>query len=147
MVNLWFVALGAGLLVVILLAAYAARLWWRVWRQSRASTRRHAASREDQAHSMHVLARLVLDDELNLTEGAIRLKVLLDHWLPAGEGQQAYPAIYRLHDATAHMPRRLERRQWPRAEIERLDAEREVLESQHREQVLAEADRLLSRLG
>jgi CRP-like cAMP-binding protein len=54
-------------------------------------------------------------------EVALRVVVLLGEWM-----------------------RRLERRRYPRAEIERLDAEREALEAEYREAVIAEARRLLT---
>lgn len=143
--TVWsLITLAAAAAVILALGVYAVLLWRRVWRVRAEQRARHAEARADQVHSIRVLAAAVAEGELNLTEGAIRLKVLLDNLLPAHEGERRYPAVYALHDATTHMPRRLARRQRPRAEIERLDAEREILEAQYRERVIAEARSLLT---
>lgn len=125
--------------IVLALVGYAGWLWRRVLQRRRARAARHHAARADQSQSIRLITAALLEDDLNLTEAAIRLKVLVDNRLPPGEGQDCYPAIYGLYDATEHMPRRLARREHPRAEIERLDAERQLLEAQYRERVLAEA--------
>lgn len=134
----------AGGALCLALAGYALWLWREVWRRRADWRARRGEAGAHRRDSIRILARAVIDDELNLSEGAIRLKVLLDHEVPAETGAQRFPAIYGLHDATAHMPRRLERRRRPRAEIARLDAEREALEADYREAVVAEARRLLT---
>lgn len=144
MLTLLMIAGGA---IVLVLAGYAGWLWRRVLRRRRARAARHHEARADQSQSIRLITAALLEDDLNLTEAAIRLKVLIDNRLPPGEGQEHYPAIYGLYDATDHMPRRLARRQHPRAEIQRLDAERQLLEAQYRERVLVEARDLAERFG
>lgn len=134
----------AALLVVAGLAIYALQLWRGVWRRDGEQARVKAQARDDQVRSVRLLALSMLDGDLNLSEGAIRLKVMLDHLLP-DSGARSYPDIYALHDATAHMPRGAARKQHPRDEIRRLDAQREVLESQYREPVMAQARQLLAK--
>lgn len=136
----------AAAAVVAGLAAYALWLWSAVWRREGARRRRTADARDDQVAGLRILARALLDGELNVTESAIRMKVLLDHLRGGRAAAAAYPAIYALHDATEHMPRRLERKRRPAAEIARLDAEREALEARHGEAVRADARRLLDNL-
>lgn len=132
----------AALLVVAGLAIYALQLWRGVWRRNGEQARLKAQARDDQVSSVRLLARSMLDGDLNLSEGAIRLKVMLDHLQPDA-GARGYPAIYALHDATAHMPRGAARKQRPRDEIRKLDAQREALEADYREPVLAQARQLL----
>ena len=130
-------------LLIFALAYYAWSLWRGVWRQDHANTERKAAVHADQTNSVRVLAKSLLDGDLNLSEGAIRLKVLLDHLQPDGSGQHDYPDLYALHDATAHMPRGAARKSQTRPQIRAWDAERERLETQHRAAVLVQAQRLL----
>ena len=132
-----------GALVVIALAVYAWNLWQGVWRRDSESVVRKASAHEDQVNSVRVLAKSLLDGDLNLSEGAIRLKVLLDHLQPDGSGQRDYPDVYALHDAIAHMPRGAARKACSRAELRAMDNERERLEAQYREQVLLQAGGLL----
>lgn len=106
-----------------------------------------ADTEADLARSLAILADSLLTGELNLSEGAIRLKVLLDHWYAPASGQDDYPAIYRLYLGTATMPRGAARDARPRDDIRRLDREREALEIAAREDVLAEARCLQQRFG
>lgn len=134
-------------LVVLALAVYALRLWMRVRQQDQANTSRKAMAREDQLASVRLLCKSLLDGDLNLSEAAIRLKVMLDHLYPDGGGEQSCPDIYALYDATVHMPRGAARKALPRQEIRRLDAEREALEHRYRAAVLDEARRLQETFG
>lgn len=137
--------------VVIALAAYAAWLGWRLYVQKHERERHNAAvfaeTEADLARSIAVLADSLLTGELNLSEGAIRLKVLLDHWYAPASGQDDYPGIYRLYLLTSTMPRGTARDIRPHDEIRRLDNERELFEQQEHEDILAEAVRLQQCFG
>ena len=135
-----------GLLAVLLVAGlawYAWQLWRGVWAKdtahSQAAALRQRDARADQINSVRVLAKSMLDGDLNVTEGAIRLKVLLDHLYPDGSGEKHYPDLYALYNATEHMPRGRARAQQPPAEIRKLDEQREALEAQYRDAVLRQA--------
>lgn len=146
----WIVLIAAGAIIVAL-AAYAGWLWWRVANQKRERDAHNAAvlaeTEADRASSIAILADSLLTGELNLSEGAIRLKVLLDHWYAPGSGQSDYPAIYRLYLSTCTMPRGGERDARPAPEIRRLDRERETIEQSMRDEVLTEAGELQQHFG
>lgn len=137
--------------VVLALAGYAGWLWWRLLTQKRVREAHNAdvlaETEADLARSIAIISDSLLTGELNLSEGAIRLKVLLDHWHAPASGQDAYPAIYSLFLSTSTMPRAEERDKWSKAEIRRLDREREMLEVAARDDVLDEAARLRERFG
>jgi len=145
------VLLGAAGAVIIVLAAYAGWLGWRLYAQKHERERHNAAvladTEADLARSIAIIADSLLTAELNLSEGAIRLKVLLDHWYSPASGQGDYPAIYRLYLMTSTMPRGAARDSRPPDEIRRLDHERETYERGARDEVLAEAARLQQRFG
>jgi hypothetical protein len=147
--NALLIALGGA--IVLALAVYAGWLWWRLLSQKRRRETHNAEvlaeTEADLARSIAVIADGLLTRELNLSEGAIRLKVLLDHWHAPASGQDAYPAIYSLFLSTSTMPRAEERDKRSKAEIRRLDREREVLEVAARDDVLDEAARLRERFG
>ena len=146
---IWLAILAA--VVILALAGYAGWLWWRVINQQKERETHNAAvlaeTEADLEHSMAIIADSLLTGELNLSEGAIRLKVLLDHWYAPANGQDDYPAIYSLFLSTCTMPRGAERDAWPRAEIRRLDREREMLEVAAKDAVLDEAAGLRDRFG
>lgn len=140
-----------GAVIVLALAGYAGWLWWRLLSQKRIRNAHNAnvlaETEADLSHSIAVIADGLLTGELNLSEGAIRLKVLLDHWYSPASGQDDYPAIYSLFLSTSNMPRGDERKTRSSAEIQRLDREREMLEVAARDDVLDEAARLRAQFG
>ena len=140
-----------AVVIVLVLAGYAGWLWWRLLTQKQVQETHNAnvlaETEADLARSIAIISDSLLTGELNLSEGAIRLKVLLDHWHAPASGQADYPAIYSLFLSTSTMPRGEERDQWPKAEIRRLDREREMLEVAAKDSVLDEAARLRERFG
>ncbi|WP_353159935.1 DUF2489 domain-containing protein [Salinisphaera shabanensis] len=146
---IWLAILAA--VVILALAGYAGWLWWRVINQQKERETHNAAvlaeTEADLEHSIAIIADSLLTGELNLSEGAIRLKVLLDHYHAPGGAQADYPAIYSLFLSTSNMPRGEERDAWPRNEIRRMDREREMLEVAAKDSILDEAARLRERFG
>lgn len=133
----------AGLAIIFGLGFYAWKLWQSVRVQDAATAQRTERTQSDIVGSVRALAKSMLAGELNLSEGAIRLKVMLDHLQPNGQGESAYPDLYALHDATEHMPRGVARKQVPSDEVRRMDDQRERLEAQYREPVLNQVQALL----
>lgn len=149
--NLWLVvALPAAAAVVCVLAGLLIHRGW----QQRRHRRQCAAERQQQvaARQAHLtdsasrLADAMLNHDLNLSEGAIRLKVMLDHLLPESE-RAAFAAIYRHDEQVAGFARRDARRQLNGMQRLIQDAEREALEQQNRDAVLAAAEQVIARFG
>lgn len=96
--------LFAALLLAVSLGAYAWLLWRRVWAQQHART---AAREEQQARlggDLTILASSLLDEQLPLIEGAIRIKVLLDNYDSDLSGDAHCAVFHQLFEATADVP-------------------------------------------
>lgn len=122
--------LGGMAAVVLVLAVVAARLWWQVGQQQR----RIRAMRERQAQkemeridyiysSLNLIARAVLDEQCPLTEGCIRMAVLLDNLSLDCDTRQRFSPVFEIYHATRHIPthsrwKALERKQQRRFEHE-----------------------------
>jgi len=79
-----------AVLIVLSLAGYASFLWWQVLNKKKNVLKgledaKAGQIQSEQKHqnylqtSLHVIARSVLNGELNVSEGCIRVKVLLDN--------------------------------------------------------------------
>jgi hypothetical protein len=94
----------AGGLVLAALGLYALHLWRRVWAQQR----RRAAQQEEQHQriggDLQILAASLLEGQLPLIEGAIRIKVLLDNYDSSLSQNQHYQVFHLLFEATAEVP-------------------------------------------
>ncbi len=79
--------------------------------------------------SVQVLAQGLVDDQLSLTEGAIRISVLLDNLKINEAARNDYSAIFQLAEATSHIPildawNRLSKKE--KKEFEKIRSERSV---------------------
>ncbi|NHN39314.1 DUF2489 domain-containing protein [Pseudomaricurvus alcaniphilus] len=102
-----------------------------------------AAQRLRLIKSIQLIARGMLDDQLTLTEGAIRIKVMLDGLAVEEDTRQAYVAFYHLAAATDHIPILGEWKKLSTKQKLQFDSQREQLERDHREFVLDAAKRIL----
>ena len=94
--------------------------------------------------SIRFIAQGLLEDRLTLTEGAMRISVLLDSLEQSENYRVEYASFHALAEATAHIPI-LEN--WKNLTIKQklvFDDQREKLESEHREFVLDASQRVLS---
>ncbi|SFP14007.1 DUF2489 domain-containing protein [Pseudomonas borbori] len=94
----------AGTLVVMALALYALSLWRRVWAQQRDRQQAEQQRRERLAGDLQILAGSLLDGQLPLIEGAIRIKVLLDNYDSALSQDSRCQVFHLLFEATAQVP-------------------------------------------
>lgn len=93
-----------GALVLLVLGAYALQLWRRVWAQQRAQAVTAQAQQQRLGEDLRFLAGSLLDEQLPLIEGAIRIKVLLDHYALELSHHPRCQVFHRLFEATAQVP-------------------------------------------
>lgn len=93
-----------AVLIVGALAFYAAHLWRQVWARQHQQAQVRLAQRQRLHDDLRVLASSLLDGQLPLIEGAIRIKVLLDNYDSQLSLTPQAQVFQRLYDATAHVP-------------------------------------------
>lgn len=92
--------------------------------------------------SIRVIALAMQDEQCELAEGCIRLKMLLDHLAPYLHEHEDFSIINQMYEATKHMPILEE---WKKLKIKRrfeLTQEREALEAEHKLAILEAARKL-----
>ncbi len=96
--------------------------------------------------SLIVLARCILDDQIELSEACIRVKVLMDNLDPAWPQSQGLAIFSEMYDKLAHMPTHAARKATDKRFLFKLDKQRFDLERQHREAIREGAKTLLKQL-
>lgn len=132
----------SGLLLIFLLAGYAAWLWYQVWRNRQRQAESRQARNQRLAGDIRVLAQALLDGQLPAIEGAIRLKVLLDNYSGARPADLDIEVLETLYNATAHIPTHAAWKELPLAERRQHERHMAELEQQHREALLRSAETL-----
>ncbi len=148
--SLMFWATGLGLVIIAALSWYiVTRLRaLKEQRQQRETlqSQAEAKAREQRQYlidSIRVIARAMSEDEkMTLTEGSIRLKVLLDNLMPELHQNPDFEIISTHYEATRHIPYLKEWKSLERSQQRRYRQEMDVLEQQHRKALLRAAAKL-----
>ncbi|MCW3148926.1 DUF2489 domain-containing protein [Stutzerimonas stutzeri] len=143
MTPLALVLLIGALLLILALGGYALYLWRRVWRNERAVAEAQAQRHAALAADLRVLASSLLDEQLPLIEGAIRIKVLLDNY-DSALGQDPRCQVFQLlFEATEQVPTHAAWKALDKSERRRHEASFSALELQHKAEARRSARWLL----
>ncbi|WP_070887928.1 DUF2489 domain-containing protein [Pseudomonas sp. D2-3] len=123
-----------AVLIVGALALYAVHLWRQVWARQRRQAEVRLAQRQRLHDDLRVLAASLLDGQLPLIEGAIRIKVLLDNYHSGLSLAPQAQVFQRLYDATAHIPTHADWQDLGRAERRQHEAHFAELTEAHQQQ-------------
>ncbi|UTW11374.1 DUF2489 domain-containing protein [Marinobacterium rhizophilum] len=148
--SVMFWATGLGLVIIAVSAGYIVIHLRRLRQQRRERETLHEQAqkkvqeqRQYLIDSIRVIARAMSEDEkMTLTEGAIRLKVLLDNLMPELHRNPDFEIIATHYEATRHIPYLKEWKSLERSQQRRYRQEMDKLEQQHRDALLQAAARL-----
>ncbi len=132
MTPLVIALLVSGLLLVVALAGYALHLWRRVWRREQQLADQHAQQHAALAADLRVLAGSLLDEQVPLIEGAIRIKVLLDNYDSNLSQDPRCQVFQTLFEATEQVPTHTAWKALDKTERRRHEANFSALELQHK---------------
>lgn len=132
MTTLTLSLLLAGLLLIAPLAVYAWHLWRRVWAQQRAQYEAREERQDRLGGDLNILASSLLDEQLPLIEGAIRIKVLLDNYDSALSNDSRCQVFHLIFDATADVPTHAAWKALDKTERRRFEKRFNELELQHK---------------
>ncbi|MDY2947878.1 DUF2489 domain-containing protein [Mannheimia varigena] len=145
MLKIFLIVLAA--LILISLAGYAFHLMMKLkrqkWREQELIEEAQKAQKERYfriVESIEVIARAMISEQCDLSEGVLRLKSLLD---VLGKKLSHYMAMWELYQVVENMPILEERKQLKRNERMKLDLEREAKEVELSEQIKLECQQLL----
>ncbi|MGP0170660.1 DUF2489 domain-containing protein [Pseudomonas sp. NCHU5208] len=132
MSTLGLTLLVLGLLLIAGLATYAWYLWRRVWARQNAQVQAQRERLQRLGGDLHILASSLLDEQLPLIEGAIRIKVLLDNYDSDLSNDSRCLVFHQLFEATADVPTHAAWKALDKAERRRFEQRFNVLELQHK---------------
>lgn len=135
-----YLLIALGLLIIVGMTAYAVKLLRALKNQKQALENARLARVKRLKESIEIIARAMQNGDCNLSEGAIRLKMLLD---PLGLKITTYPALAELYDVVKEMPTHQARKELKKNERMRLDLTRESAEADLESKILLELNQLL----
>ena len=94
----------AGLIIILVLAAYALSLWRDVRRKTELEQQQQHDREQRLAADIEFLAQSLVNGQVPPIEGAIRIKVLLDNYTGPRRETLDLAVFETVYDATAHIP-------------------------------------------
>lgn len=148
---MWFWLLIGGS-VILVLAVIAMYLHWQLYKQ-RSEEKKQQEVLQQQArekldyinNSIQILAQGVLEDQLSVTEGSIRISVLMSYLTDNEAHKKEFAVFYQVAAKTAHIPILDD---WKKLGIKdrlRFDQERAVVEAEYEDFVRDAAKRVLGK--
>lgn len=144
----------AGTLIVAGLAFYAGMLLWQL-QQQRVKQQLDLQKQEKQAkekreyltESIVLISRAMLEEQCELSEGALRLWVLLDHLVPERDPDPVvtYPGLHQMYQVVKDMPTHDARKQQSKQQTFLQDKQRLKAEDDLKDFILADTKALLQR--
>jgi len=139
-------AIGLFVIATLLIAAlggYALYLWRRVWRNERLQAEARTQQQTALAEDLRILASCLLEEQVPLIEGAIRIKVLLDNYDVALGQHPRCQVFQQLFEATEQVPTHAAWKALDKQERRRHEAQFSALELQHKAEARRSARWLL----
>lgn len=134
-------------LILLGMAAYAVYLLLAVKKQNQAIKAAQQQARQARVarltESIEIIAKAMQSGDCNLSEGVLRLKMLLD---PLGNSLKNYPAMFALYETVQDMPTHEARRELKKNERMKLDLTRESKEVELETEIQTELNQLLQDL-
>lgn len=141
----WFLIV-AGLIVSGALILFIMRQLRLLREARRARIQReelYSHQRQYLVESIQVLARAMLADQMELSEGCIRIKVLLDNLAPRLSRDPRFQIFQQMFESLEHMPTHEARQQTDKRFVRKLDHQRFRLEREHQQAIREAAKALL----
>lgn len=136
--------LVVALLIIAGLAFYAGRLLFLLKRQNQ---QQQAAKQQRENYlrqSIQTIAQALDQQQCGLSEGCIRLCVLLENFEQEADHSLRFPALHELYGRIKHMPTHKAYSDLPKLERRRMQLEREEHEAELESQILKEIQVLKS---
>ncbi|MCP5168468.1 MAG: DUF2489 domain-containing protein [Hahellaceae bacterium] len=131
-----------GLIICVGLIWFNLQQWKKIKHRKNAikvAEDQQALTRKELIESLQVLALCILEDQVELSEGCIRIKVLLDHLAPELHENPQFAIFNEIYDALAHMPTHEARLATDKRFLFKMDQQRFKLEKMRKEEILAGA--------
>ncbi|MEE2024307.1 DUF2489 domain-containing protein [Alkalimonas mucilaginosa] len=144
---LWLSLLLVGAAIIAGLAFYAGRLLRLVRLQSLQAEQAKQKKNQYLIDSIVVISRAMQAEQCELSEGALRIWVLLDHLelVEKPDPVRAYPGLHQMYEVVKDMPTHKARKEHDKRHIRQLDQIREKAEEDLKDFILADVETLLQR--
>jgi hypothetical protein len=145
--SITLILLVGGAVIVACLAFYAGSLLWQLQQQTKVRLAQLAQKQQYLRDSITLICKAMREQQCELSEGALRVWVLLDHLAPERQPdpETSYPGLYQMYQVVKDMPTHKARKAQTTELIQQQDSVRLKAEQDLKDVILADAEALLKR--
>jgi len=145
--TLSIVLLVAAAAIVAGLAFYAGKLLWQVKQQTVQKQQLLLEKQQYLRESIVLICKAMREEQCELSEGALRIWVLLDHLVPERkpDPELAYPGLYQMYQVVKDMPTHQARKEQAKKLTAQQDQVRLKAEQDLKDFILKDVSELLQR--
>ncbi|MCP5208279.1 MAG: DUF2489 domain-containing protein [Hahellaceae bacterium] len=136
-----------GILCAFVMLVFINKQWTRIRLGEKIAQQKNEQkeqSRREIKSGLRVLSLSLIEEQIDLAEGCIRIKVLLDAIAPELHNQPDFAVFNMMYEETSHMPTHGARQEMDKRFRRKLDKQRFELESRHRTQIKSAATKLFN---
>jgi len=148
--TMWFLVIALAILIIVGLSGYAIYLYFKLRTQTIEKEKKEqelseelAGRREHYRDSVRVICSAIVEEQVSLTEGAIRISMLVSQLELTEQEKGDFQVFFQLTEATSHIPILEEWKNLSKKEKLSYDQEREKLEESFKAFVEDSARRIL----
>ncbi len=148
--SLLFTLASLALIIIAALSGVAVYYLWQVKKQNEQLKQQQAEQKkawrekkEELAKDIKFIAQAMVQEQCEITEGCLRIKVLMDHLDTDLQHKPEFKTIQHMFSLTSSMPTHQAYKALSPKERFKLDNQRYRYEDEHRDNVLAEAKQLM----
>lgn len=154
MSSVTLIAFGIAALLVAVLAFYAGTLLWRLQQQRKQQQQQDILQQQQRLEkeqylrdSITLICKAMRAEQCELSEGTLRVWVLLDHLVPerTPDPQLTYPGLHQMYQVVKDMPTHQARKDQDKALTRQQDQLRLKAEADLKDFIIADAEALLKR--
>lgn len=140
--------IALGVILITGLAFYAGQLLWQVKQQNMVQQEQKDKRLNYLTDSIRYIAKAMKEEQCEISEGVLRIWVLLDHYNSEQDAPKDYPALYpgfaALYDVIKDMPTHEARKKQGKQERFKMDVQRWDAEKEHGEQISADISGIIT---
>ena len=150
MSTAWIIALVIGALIIAGLSFYLGRLLLLLKHKEQSQQAKIEKRNITLAENIYTIAWAMRDDQCELSEGCLRVWVLLDHIVPdpkqpALDNQQQYPGVFALYEKVKDLPTHDARKKVKKPELRAMDQQRLKDEVEFKSLIESDIEKLINR--
>lgn len=145
----WIIVLVLAGLIIAGLSFYLGRLLLLIKYAKQQQANKTDERNKTLAESIYTIAWAMHEGQCELSEGCLRVFVLLDHYVePLGQNNATtYPGVFALYDKIKDMPTHEDRKKCQKSEIAAMDKARYNYEAQFKALIEADINTLIERFA